>query len=338
MSKIMLYGCGGAGINVISKFLQYRNKHEQGYSDFDLCFVDTSHSNIKENIPADLVYHIDGLDGSGKKRDSNYKPISERVKDIAQKYKPGDINLVVHSASGGSGSVIGPILAGEISAKHPTIVVLVGSSDSKIETDNTIKTIKSYDAITKKKGWPLAALYFENNANTGRAVVDNSVHIAIILISILFSGSNAELDSADLNNFLHYNKVTSYEPALCALHFGSKEISTEKDQTVASVVSLTSIDIPAVLNIPVEYQAVGFIDDAIKEVVTSSSGNIYNVLDKDLGLPLHFYTVLGYFNKKVEELNHKLNGYIEHRATITQKSVVSEDETNNIENEHGLLF
>lgn len=329
MAKINLYGCGGAGINIASRFLPYLDKKDFGFSEFSLCFIDTSSSNISKDIPKENIYLVEGLDGSGKKRDSNYKAISERSKEIIQKFKPGEINVIIHSASGGSGSVIGPILAGEISSKAPTVIIMVGSSDSRIETDNTVKTLKTYEVISNKKGYPIAAMYYENSKETPRGKVDSEIHLDLALLSILYSGENLELDTADLSNFINYNNVTSFAPSLARLEFFVGDIDIGKDQIVASVVTLTDMDTDSGVNIPVEYQAVGFITEEVKRAISKDSLNAT--------IPMHACMILGYFNPMIERLEKKLKDFNEYKSALVHKTIAN---SGNIESatDDGLLF
>ena len=99
--KMNLFALGGAGINIAEHFVKYANKQEPGFAEINPVFVDTSRSNLTANIPESMIYLVDGLDGSGKKRDTNYTVLSESSKDILHKFKPADINIVLHSGSGG---------------------------------------------------------------------------------------------------------------------------------------------------------------------------------------------------------------------------------------------
>lgn len=101
MAVLNLYGLGGAGSNIVSHFVKYAGEKTDGYAEVNTFFVDTSKSNLSDQIPMDRVYLVDGLDGSGKKRDSNYAALSERSKEILQQFKPADVNIVVHSGAGG---------------------------------------------------------------------------------------------------------------------------------------------------------------------------------------------------------------------------------------------
>ncbi len=328
-NKLNIYACGGAGTNIASQLMKYQHTEDFGFCELDVCFIDTSASNFTKDIPEEQTYLVDGLDGSGKKRDSNYTAIAERSKEIMQKFKPGDVNIVIHSASGGSGSVIGPILAGELSRKNPTVVIIIGSSDSRIETDNTIKTLRSYEVISRKKEYPIAAMYYENNKGTPRGIVDSHIKIDISLLSMLYSGDNSELDTADLNNFINYNLVTSYSPSLCHLVFFTKEIDLGKDQYVASVATLCDINLDPSINIPVEYQAVGYVKS--ESAIKSLTG------EGDTKLPMHAAMIIGFFNPVVERLESKLKVYDEHRSAVIQKQIIN-DKHHDQATDEGLLF
>jgi hypothetical protein len=101
MSKLNLYACGGAGVNIGMNFLKYMGKTAEGFAEIKPIFIDTSKSNTHSSISIENLYLLDGLDGSGKKRDSNYEAISECSKEILHQFKPADVNVIVHSASGG---------------------------------------------------------------------------------------------------------------------------------------------------------------------------------------------------------------------------------------------
>lgn len=313
-AAIQLYGCGGAGINLIQSFLKHAGKHEDGFAEFRPFFLDTSRSNIKAADEGDHVYIVEGIDGSGKKRDSNYRLITERSKEMLHRFKPGDINVVIHSASGGSGSVLGPTLVSELLSRDaPTIVIMVGGSDSRIETQNTVNTLKSYEMISNKREMPVVAVYFENSKETPRGTVDQRIQTTIVLLAAIFSGENRELDSADLNNFLNYPVVTSFTPKLSYLEFFSKDIVTERDQSVVGVVTLTDSQTDSSLNVPVEYQAVGFIGDNAKTAV-------------NIPLPIHAAIISGFFNGTIEKLDAKLRVIDEARGARIEKSILSKSD------------
>lgn len=312
-AKITLYACGGAGLNIASHFENFRGSSETGLATIEPVYIDTSKSNITNKIPEDFTYHVEGLDGSGKVRAENHSQISECVLDILHKHQPTDINIVLSSASGGSGSVIAPSLVSELLHRDvPTIVIIVGSTDSRIELVNTIRTLKSYEAIAQLRKSPVSAMYYENSPVSARKSVDTDIHTAITLLSTLFSGENRELDSSDLKNWLKYNKVTAFDSHLSFIDFYKKKIVLEKGITAITVATLAVDDGETSPGTDVEYQCVGYIK---KEV-----------LDKiGLDAPIHVAVLDGAITVVHKRLDKTLQSLDEARnARIVKTSILSE--------------
>ena len=269
----MLYACGGAGINISKYFDSTRNQEEPGMAVIDIGYIDTSNSNLS-SLDEDSVYLIQNKNGSGKVRGQNYPEINECVPDILQKFKPRDLNIVISSASGGSGSVLGPVLVSNLLERgKAVIVIMVGGADSLIELKNTIKTIQSYESIAKTRGVPVVAMYCENSETTPRRTVDADVRATVGVISAFFSGENQELDYADLFNWLNYQKVTSFTPKLVSLDFFEEKISITKSSGVSiiSVATLAKEGANTSVEFPIEYQCVGYVGESVAKSMTLKS-------------------------------------------------------------------
>ena len=313
-NTIKIYAAGGFGFNICNELAQFENKRNDGCAEISICYVDTSRSNlIGKTFKEENLYIFDGIDGSGKKRDQNYELLAESANDILHKHKPSDINIVVHSASGGSGAILSPIIVSELLKRgHVVIPVIVGSNASRIEVENTIKTLKSYEIIAKKNQTPVVACYRENSKETPRSKVDNEITTFLILLGVLFSGQNRELDKADLNNFINYHRVTDFQPKLSYLDFWSKDIVLDKGQALISVATICDNSTSPELDIPVEYQAVGYIQEKNKDIL-------------NIQLPVHAGVVSGYFNSKIHELEAKLGTFREARQVVVEKSIVGNE-------------
>jgi hypothetical protein len=316
MTTLKLYCAGGAGLNIGKQFAKMNGRSTEGYAQIDSVFIDTSRSNISPEIPGEQIYLVPELDGSGKRRATNYAAISEAANEILHSHRPGDINVVMHSAGGGSGSVIGPLLVSELLHRgERVLVVLIGSTSSRIETENTKKTIQSYEAVSSKRSRPVNVFYRENGSSIGgkemtRSTVDASVAQAIMLMSLTFSNGNRELDSEDIKNFLDYQNVTSYSPKLSFIDFWSKEIDVDRGQSIVSVVTLVTDEVDPQLAQLTDYQAVGYItEEAAKNV--------------RVPLPLHAAVITGYFNPIVAGLDKKLGEYTESRSVTHDKSILA---------------
>lgn len=320
--KMKIYAAGGCGINIVSK-VQKSLKKEPGTVETSTVYIDTSRSNISPNIQANSIYLLEGLDGSGKKRDSNYNAINEVSKDILLQHKPADINVVVHSASGGSGSVVGPVLVSELLSRNETVIVLlVGSTGSRIETENTLKTLKSYEIISSKRNRPVIAYYRENSKDKPRGHVDADIVGIIEVLSVMYSGDNRELDSADLNNWINYQNVTNFQPKLSALEIYTEQPVIQKGEALISMVTLNDERTNLESDIMVEYHAVGYIAEAAMKRFEGQ-------------LPLHACITAGSFINLASQLDSRLHDYSEQRNAVVEKGIAKSGEAST---DDGLVF
>lgn len=311
-NTVKIYACGGCGTNVAKYFEQHRGKPTKGFADIEVCYIDTSMSNI-DDIDPKSMFHIEGLDGSGKVRRENAEQISESVSGILQKFKPSAINIVLSSAGGGSGSVAGPSLVSELLKRDcPVIVMLIGQTDSLIELNNTINTIKSYESISKLRKKPVNAMYFENCKETPRAAVDKEARSAITVVAALFSKQNKGLDSADLENWLNYTKVTTYEPHLTYVNFyQGKDFNLDKNSAIISVATLTTVDVDPSIPMIVDYQCEGVAD---KEV--------FNMISDDRAI--HYVNIDGVFTRIHDRLVKSHRELLaEKNARVVKNSILS---------------
>jgi len=311
--SVKLYAAGGCGINIASNLLKYENEMKEGFADLDVIFLDTSRANLDKKQLHDKVYVIDGLDGSGKVRSENHKQIGECILDILQAFKPGDLNIVLSSGSGGSGSVIAPSLVQELLQRNlPVIVMTVGSTDSRIELENTIKTLKSYDAIAQIRKSPVNSFYYQNSKETPRKTVDSQIILAITALMVLFSKQNKELDSSDLHNWLYYDRVTSYDPHLSHIDFYHTDVKVSKPKTVITVATLLTEGEDTSTGANVEYQCVGYVNKNIMEFIDTNN-------------PLHIAIVDGVFSELIVGLNKALSDFDEEKkARLVRSSITSE--------------
>lgn len=313
IANINVYAAGGAGINITKYFETYRGRSEPGLTGVNPIYLDTSRSNLVDSLPDDNIYTIEGLDGSGKVRKENVEKIAEHVLDILLKHPANDLNIVISSGGGGSGSVIAPSLVSELLSRDvPVIVIMIGSTDSKIELVNTIRTIKSYESVAQMCKVPVVSMYFENSISTPRKSVDADIHKAITLLGALFSGKNREMDSSDLRNWLKYTKVTSYEPRLSNMEFFLGQVKLGKGESAISVATLATDDGSTSAGIPVDYQTVGHIDPKVMSNISDSS-------------PIHAVVIDGVFNNIHSRLDADLRVLEEAKSARISKSSILTD-------------
>ena len=271
-NSIRLYGCGGCGINLVSPFAT--GELGRGFSSTEVGLIDTSTSNYTDkhkenNVPFYLA--TDEGEGSGKVRRDNAETINDNVRQALQKLPPAGFNIVVFSASGGSGSVIGPLLMRELLSRGvPAIAIVVGSSESSITALNSLNTLKSLAAIGDTLDKPTIISYHHNSAETKRSQVDAVCKATIHAMSALCSQQNDELDQRDVQNWAFYNHSTSVEAQLSLLEVcDSVDVAKQIEAPISVASLLTDKDAPAPDLMP-EYSCIGYrvegLEDGLSEV------------------------------------------------------------------------
>ena len=257
-ATMRIYGVGGTGINLISNWMAKReNEKLAGYATIDAVGIDTSRSNLLPNALEERFYHIEGLDGGGKLRNLNVQTLLPEIKPILSNFQPRDVNVLIASAAGGSGSVLLPLLSKElIAANQITIAILVLTDGSQIETENSRKTIATLANMSKQLNKPFV-VHFVSEETRERA--DRKVREMISDLAMLFSNEHLELDRTDLKHFINYNVVTSAAPSLAALNcYASSEPKTMKVNGAIAVAELQpTTDIPTGI-VHAEYNCVGY--------------------------------------------------------------------------------
>lgn len=267
MSKRLtrIYACGGAAINITAA---QKDQHDQlGFSDLSVSRIDTSDKNIKPGMSPNSVYILENADGSGKERKHNYKAIVASLEQILAMHKPGDYNIVMMSASGGSGSVIGPVIIGELlKRKIPVVALVVGTIGSETETQNSINTLKSLAGVSEAQKAPLVMSYFPVNQHFDQREVDKQVLTTMTLLLNLFDSKNIEIDYKDIVNFLNYTNTRNTRPGLVGLEtYNDDELQTIAGTSPLSMASVFKDDNRPFLPVTPDYHATGTRDQDMKD-------------------------------------------------------------------------
>lgn len=143
------------------------------------------------------------------------------------------------------------------------VCVVVGSEESKIAIDNTVKTIQSLDAISRKAGKPVIISYWHNDEDHPRPENDASMRQTLTALAILASKENNELDTTDVANFVNFQKVTTVKDGLSLLYVTNELNEAVAVQHPISTASLMSKegDIPSGLT--PEYSCVGYPQEGV---------------------------------------------------------------------------
>lgn len=270
--SVRLYGCGGCGINQVTPFT--RKQMGKGYSELEVGLIDTSSSNYtaehKENGIDFFLATSDG-EGSGKVRRDNAAVISDNVKQALLKQQPADFNVVLFSASGGSGSVIGPLLMKELLTRGiPCVGIIVGSSESSITALNSLNTLKSLAAIGDSLDKPCIISYQHNSASNRRSAVDGTCNAIVHTLAALCSSQNDELDQRDVRNWAFYNHSTSVPAQLSLLEVCDTVEAAKEIEAPISVASLLTDKDAVAPDLMPEYSCIGYrldgLEDGLNEV------------------------------------------------------------------------
>lgn len=266
IGQVRIYGCGGMGMNIAQQYETF--KHLDGYALPNPVYFDTSKANVRETMDRDNLFTLEGVDGSGKKRTTNKDEISAVIRSALQQHAPLDLNIVVFSCAGGSGSVFGPLVVKALLERGERVVVVAaGSETSAIEAKNTIDTLKGLEAISHATDRPVVAYYEHNDRTTKRSAVDNSMVYAVSSLLMLASGQNDEMDSEDLTNFLDFHKVTSVGPRLAMLNiFSSGEKLNKHVRDPLTIASLYNEADDDRVDATPEYQSTGYLHGRIKDI------------------------------------------------------------------------
>lgn len=252
-STIALYAAGGTGCN-IAKLIKDM--------DINTTYVDTSMSNLKA-VDTSNVFLVENMDGAGKNRAIAYENFKDISEDVLLKHPPSEkLNVVICSLSGGSGSILGPMVTKELLARGCSVVVIgVESKSSVIEINNSLKTLKTFKSISDKAGKPVSLFYVDSPI---RSEADRKAIQFVNLLSLLTDKKvTEEFDNSDLKSFLYFDRVTDNEPTLAILDVvANDEGPMEKGTSIVGSILVTS-NRSAVLkaNTP-EYLATCIVSDA----------------------------------------------------------------------------
>jgi hypothetical protein len=247
-------------------------------------YIDTSVSNLK-SLGSPNIFLVEDMDGAGKNRSVAYENFKDISEDVLVRFKPSEqLNIVVGSLSGGSGSIIAPLLTKELLKKgHNVVVVALDSQTSVIEISNAQKTLKTYKSISETIDKPVSLFYIEN---TIRAEADNRALKLISLMSLLVDKqATEEFDNSDLRSFLYFNRVTDNPATVSILQVTpNKDNDVEKGTSVVGSLLITR-DRSVRLSLPIpEYLATCVVtDDSYKSEdirLDSVLGKLSLVLDE----------------------------------------------------------
>jgi len=156
---------------------------------------------------------------------------------------------------------LGPSVARQlVLGGYNTIVIGIDSRSSVIEIDNSIKTLKTYKAISDNTGKAIAMMYIEN---TSRKEADKRAIWAISLFTLLTDKNNtAEMDTSDISSFINFNRVTDNAPSVSMIEFNENTaIVPEKNTNNVATILVTKDQNSSIKPVIPEYLSTCIVTD-----------------------------------------------------------------------------
>ena len=211
--RINLIGAGGCGCNIVAYLkANLDTKHRSEFRDL---YIDTSTNNAtSEALAENRFHHIKSMDvegnklsGSGGERITNFQHIKLGVNEFINTLKlhqNHDLNIVVFSLSGGTGSVAAPVIIDNLLATGANVIGLVVADSTNFQfIHNSERTIVTLNTIAKKRA-ALPLMYFNNKVYRTNNEIDKikacnrDVLSVISTLSIFTSGENKDIDDKDM--------------------------------------------------------------------------------------------------------------------------------------------
>lgn len=233
-----MYFTGGAGLNLGTT---YSPNSES------VCFIDSSEANLKHRkIAPERMYIIPNTDGAGGDQSFMMPHARKHAPLILEQFEPGQQNIIVTSGGGGTGpTVAASLLDNMLKNGENVIVMVVGGYDATKRVRNTTNILKNLELLSLKHQQPVVVSYISNSG--GEAAADEEALFTLSALDALTDQENERLDTKDLENFLHFNRVCAVQPQLCTLHIRETRADAAKVLEPIMVIALLndiSLDVP----------------------------------------------------------------------------------------------
>lgn len=282
---ISIWACGGGGINVVGSIP--RTGEDKGHESAVRYYLDTSDRNMRQNglDPSDEnVFLLPGANGSGGLMSENKAEIADSIGKLLAKYPRSDLNIIVSSASGGSGSPFALYLAKELLERDEAVVVLMmGSFESSRRIENTLASVRSLNGICRATNKPIAFTYRQNDRPDDKDV-NAAIQSDIRSLCLLYSNRLGTIDAKDLYHWNRFEKVCDKDhytpmPYLLSIYGGNDPEMFTKIKEPISVASVYNSGVePENLKFDIipSYTTHGIMQDS-----TMSIDSIHYVVSRD---------------------------------------------------------
>ena len=212
--SVTLIGCGGCGINISRPFHSHKN--------VNIRLFDTSDAN--ERSGEHVIILGDGH-GSGGDRSQNARIIERSIPQLTEVERPlTDVVIIMSSLSGGSGSLISPVLARDY-AQRNVRVICVGVADTgyMVAAKNTANTLKTFHAITKNNDIRIPMILVSNDHASTQGQVNEMVTSMVAHLLDVLTVPVEEVDRNDRLNWIDSSKITGADVGIKMMSFTSEK-------------------------------------------------------------------------------------------------------------------
>lgn len=202
-NKINLFALGGASLKMLSYM---DNVEDSTMPVLNTTYIDTSLSEsqlIADNMTVKILDVGKNLAGSGAVKATHYPAIAKQVPIIVNATQETDINYVVMSVSGATGSTCAfTVIDSLLQQKKSVVVFATSTPTSLVRAKNTSKTLASLDNLAKKYN-VVIPVYLFGEQGASYAASDKAASGAIVLTTAMLSTTIVGIDDMDRKNFLN---------------------------------------------------------------------------------------------------------------------------------------
>jgi len=240
--SMSVIACGGGGVNVM-QWIAEQSAWADVAGHVSVVGLDTNPLDVQ--FPFYEVTEPDGtaMNGGGGVRTKVAHAAQHHAATFLSQYPPQEVNVVIHTGGGASGSTIGPTLVSEIlrQGKVAIAVVIDTSVNSVHAGESTAKVLAGYTQLATKHH--LAVVEFVNRScfAADEVLVNHQIMTLLSQLYVLTSGQCRRLDATDIQTFFGWSEVVKIKPTMVTLSVHST-LSAEAVKGAVSAIVLTSAD------------------------------------------------------------------------------------------------
>lgn len=295
--SVKIYGVGGAGKVAALKF---KDNERVSIVTMDTSGIDNDIANV-ESYKIKNMSGNNNLQGSGRIRSHNTTEIIRFVNEYCRnKQVFDDVNIIIYSMSGGSGSVIGPLLVDEIlKQKKLAISICIVDHSSEIDTINTFNTFRTLNRASEIGNLYIPVIVFDNKF--GKHNVDNGVYNTVVNLINVFTKEYISIDIQDRLNLFNPIAFHNVQPGIKLINISTADDGNWNEDYGLIIPEDIAIKLDSVMIITPKYKNV------CPSCLCSVIFNGYTINDTD-----ETYIIsVGYQipQSLIDNLNNKINDY-----------------------------